>query len=700
MNLTVYVQYLGRSAGKRRTAGLLVAIAIITVGAWTVTGANLMAATDPVVSGGDSTYADYDPATGVYRDTLRGFSLKLPAYWIGNESTTGREFLTAVDNEAVPTSSLQGFAFNSSGNDASSEIKAIVDSAVASGSTLISSEPIEVPADTTGHRAVAEWTHSSGLLVRDDWSAFVKGSNLIVLKLQYLGTNYGIKKAEFDETVGSFAWEVPAPYGASKSDSLFLAGGEIRTIDPALYRGSTGGIPGEIFSGLVMLSPDIEVTPEIATHWDIDDTGTVYTFHLDPLAVFHDGRQITAADVKYSWERAPDPATESPTVLTYLGDIVGIAEMQSGEADHVTGIEAVDDVTLRVTISRPIQYFLQKLTYPTAFIVDSQAIEAGGDDWTDVPNGSGPFKIKRWDKDEVLVLERFEQHNTGAPKLQHIVYLLFSGIPMTMYENGEIDMVGVGGSQIDRVMDPANPLNADLITGDNYCTMYMWFNSSTEPFDDKNVRQAFAMAIDIDKIVEVSYKGLETRATALLPPGIPGYRERDNTVVFNPDAARQLLGNSSIRDSSIPSYGIPGSFHWMWETYLDISFTSIQVMEPQDAVDRRDAGELLFGIEGWCADYPDPQNFLEILFHSESQENSKGYSNPDFDELVDRAALETDPEIRNELYQQAEDILLDSYAIVPLWRGTTRFLAKPWVKNVVVAPIGVRTNHLIEIVRR
>ena len=122
-------------------------------------------------------------------------------------------------------------------------------------------------------------------------------------------------------------------------------------------------------------------------------------------------------------------------------------------------------------------------------------------------------------------------------------------------------------------------------------------------------------------------------------------------------------------------------------------------MEPQDWFDRRDAGEFLFGTTGWCADYPDPQNFLEILFHSESQENTSGYSNPVFDDLVEKAAIETDPQVRNALYGEAEDLLLDSYVLVPLWRGQTRILVKPWVKNLVITPIGVRANHLIEIVR-
>lgn len=180
----------------------------------------------------------------------------------------------------------------------------------------------------------------------------------------------------------------------------------------------------------------------------------------------------------------------------------------------------IDEQTLQVTITRPIQYFLQKLTYPTSYIVHQQAVEAVLEDWTEAPNGSGPFKLKQWDKDEIMILARHDVYNMGAPKLKHIVYLMFAGQPMTMYENSEIDIAGVGSSNIERATDPTNVLNADLRVEDNYCTTYLWFNPESDEFGDFNVRKAFAMVIDIDKVIEVGRKGNVTRATTLLPPGI------------------------------------------------------------------------------------------------------------------------------------------------------------------------------------
>jgi oligopeptide transport system substrate-binding protein len=648
-------------------------------------------------------YADFDSSTGIYVDTLRGFSLKIPTGWVGTEITDSSAFLEAFDDPVLPTLYALAFLLNSEGQNAQEAMNGIADLLLVNRTepVLLKSESVAAPDGTSAHRLLVDWKSAEGIENREEWVGFVRGSSWVVLQVSIAVSDHEAKLAQIDEFVSSFAWETPTPYGASKDDSLFLAGGEIRTIDPVQDRGSAGGIATEIFSGLVVLDTNIEIAAEIASSWEIDDSGLVYTFHLNPSAVFHDGRQITAEDVKYSWERAAEPATESPTVLTYLGDIVGIDAMNSGDATTVSGLVVIDDVTLQVTIEKPIQYFLQKLTYPTALIVDRYAVEAGGEDWTDAPNGSGPFKLKQWDKDEVMVLERHEEHYTVVPKLKHIVYMLFAGRPMTMYENDEIDMVGVGGSNIERVTDPANALNADLVIGDNYCTSYLWFNTAREPFSDVFIREAFAKSIDIDKVVEVSLKGTSTRSTSLLPPGIPGHLERPNAVQYDVAAALTALKNSplSIQGGAIDVYGVSAPFLSMWKENLGAYFVSIDVVESDDWLERRDAGEFLFGTTGWCADYPDPQNFLEILFHSESQENSTGYSNSEFDRLVEEAAVETNPDVRIALYQQAEDLLIENYVMVPLWRGQSRLLVKPWVKNAQVTPIGVRTSHLLEIQR-
>src|SRR3990172_1797245 len=175
--------------------------------------------------------------------------------------------------------------------------------------------------------------------------------------------------------------------------ALVLAGGE--STNPRDYDPATTFSSGDklIFSGLVSFNPKLNLTPDLAEKWDVNAEGTVYTFHLRTNAKFHNRRAVTARDVIYSWERAASPALASDTVLTYLGDIVGDRKMLAGRADHISGLTAPDEYTLQVTIDAPKPYFLLKLTYPTAFVLDRENVESG-EEWYRKPNGTGPFKLR------------------------------------------------------------------------------------------------------------------------------------------------------------------------------------------------------------------------------------------------------------------------------------------------------------------
>ena len=157
--------------------------------------------------------------------------------------------------------------------------------------------------------------------------------------------------------------------------AIVYSGGEstnLRDYDPATTYSAGNKL---VFSGLVSFDPHLNLTPDLAETWDVSDDGTVYTFHLRENARFHDGRFVTAKDVVYSWERAASPQLASDTVLTYLGDIVGVREMVAGQADHISGLKVIDDLTLQVTIDAPKPYFILKLTFPTAFVVDKANVE-------------------------------------------------------------------------------------------------------------------------------------------------------------------------------------------------------------------------------------------------------------------------------------------------------------------------------------
>ena len=185
------------------------------------------------------------------------------------------------------------------------------------------------------------------------------------------------------------------------------------TLDPHHSSDTTSSaIVVELFSGLVTINLDLQLAPDLAESWEVSGDGLTYTFRLRPNAVFHDGRPVTAHDVKYSFERALDPETGSATVDAYLDDIVGAEERLAGEAQQVEGVRVVDDRTVTITIKEPRSYFLAKLTYPAAFVVDRENIEEDGEQWTREPNGTGPFRLKEWSRPR---WRRWSSSSAAAP---------------------------------------------------------------------------------------------------------------------------------------------------------------------------------------------------------------------------------------------------------------------------------------------
>ena len=428
---------------------------------------------------------------GLYENTSEGFSVVLPDGWVGQENEDNFPLLSTLGGEedAEGNSPVRGQVWVIPRGDDSSA-QAWIEGELA-GLPVVRSEPRSYADAESAHQLFTSRPTESGEALVDLWTAVARGSQVFLLRVQTVEPDWATYETEANAFTDSFALQAPMPFGTSRDDSLFQYWGEILTLDPALSRSGAGDILGGIFSGLVKLDTDLQVVADMAESWEVSDNNTVFTFTLRDNARFHDGRTVTAADVKYSWERALD--LESPVAYTYLGDIVGAQAMVDGEAETLEGVEVLDDRTLRVTITDPFSYFLSKLTYPTSFVVDRANVETGGD-WTDAPNGTGAFKLKVWEKDRLLILERNEDWYGGAPVLAHVVYRIFAGIPMQMYENGEIDLTNIYVNNIDRARDPANDLSNELVEGTSLCTSYLGFNVSHPPFDDPKVRQALALA--------------------------------------------------------------------------------------------------------------------------------------------------------------------------------------------------------------
>jgi len=501
--------------------------------------------------------------------------------------------------------------------------------------------------------------------------------------------------------IASLARNVSAdePLQGSLNQALVLAGGETtnpREYDPATTHGSGDKLA---YSGLVAFDPHLNLTPDLAETWDVSPDGTVYTFHLRENAKFHNGRIVTAQDVLYSWERAASPTLQSDTAPTYLGDIVGVKEMANGQADHIAGLRALDEHTLQVTIDAPKPYFLLKLTYPTAFVVDKANVESG-EEWFRTPNGTGPYKMTEWRRFEQITYEANPDFYLGKPSIPYVVIKLYSGVGIRLYEAGEIDITGIGYYSADRFLDPTEPLHNELMTGVNLCTGFMVFDVTQPPFDDVKVRQAFTMAFDRQKFIDVVLSGRALPAIGLYPPGLPGFNIGLQGLPYDPERARQLLAESKYGDNLPPiiytDAGI-GSYigadvaamAQMWKQTLGVEIT-VENLEPNYYYDQIYAGQhgQIFG-GGWCADYPDPENFADVLFYSQSLQNNGGYANPELDRLLEQARVEQDVNKRIEMYQQAEQIIVNDAPVLFTTHSLSYLLVKPYVKGYVFAPIDV-----------
>lgn len=492
-------------------------------------------------------------------------------------------------------------------------------------------------------------------------------------------------------------------------DVLNLYGIDPLTLDPALASDFTSAeYILQIFGGLVRLGEDLNPQPDIARRWEVTSDGRTYTFWLREDVAFHDGRPVTAWDFKYAWERALAPETGSQTAATYLGDIVGTGEVLGGARRQISGVRVVDDYTLTVTVDVPKTYFLSKLTYPTAFVVD-EANVARGRDWWRSPNGTGPFLLREWQENERLVLVRNDRYHGQRARLDAAVFKLLGGVPLVMYETDEIDVTEVSVVDIDRVTDKAGPFHTQLEVIPELSFFYLGFNHTRPPFDDVNVRRAFTHAVDKEKVISLVYRGTVARAQGILPHGLPGFNPDLEGLGFDVARAKSYLAASKYGGASGLPPIILTTSGWggiispylealvvQWRQNLGVA-VAVRQLEPQTFFYRlKQEKDEMFAI-GWVADYPHPQNFLEILFGTGSDSNFGEYADPAVDALLARAAVTTDRERMFSLYQQAEEMLVSDAAVLPLWFGKNYLLIKPYVKGYRPNPMGTTSLNLVSV---
>lgn len=505
--------------------------------------------------------------------------------------------------------------------------------------------------------------------------------------------------------------------GASEGVFRYALQSRPTTLDPALVEdGDTIDMLQQVFGGLVQWSPTNEIVPNIAKDWDLSADGRTYTFHLRTDVKFHApiSRPVTAQDVVYSITRALLPATKSPTAKSYLYDIVGAADVLEHNAKTLSGLKAIDDHTLALTIDKRKPYFLGKLTYPTAYVVCREAIERNNgvvDEKAMV--GTGPFMLKEYRLGYAVSLVANQSYYGGVPKLKGIErpILADSNSRQTRYESGGLDLVDVQRADLPRVkQDPV--LSKQLREFARANIWYLALNQKAyAPFKDKRVRQAFAMSIDKDALIKMALQGTATRATNIVPPGVPGRNDAATGLPYDPAKARELLAQAGFAGGKgLPKLTISfrQGYKYIEDCVLSIRGdlkrnlgieVDVQQIEWAQFLTLRGNGSLPCFFLRWSADYLDPQNFLSLMLRTGSVENAIGYSNPQFDKLCDQADVEPNNATRMKLYAQAEAIALDDAPWAPCFYLRDVELVKPNVRELKDSLMGHQPHLKTELAR-
>jgi len=468
------------------------------------------------------------------------------------------------------------------------------------------------------------------------------------------------------------------------------------TLDPAHATDLTSSaVIRQVFDALLELDEKLVPAPALAERWMVSADHRAYTFHLRRGAKFHNGREVRAADVKYSFERAA--RGKRPWVFEKL---VGAREFIQGGAPEIAGVRVVDDATVELRLERPFAPFLHLIAYDAASIVPREEADRRGAGFASHPVGTGAFRFGSWRRDDQVVLERFPEHFRGPANLERVVFRVIpaEATRFNEYAAGQLDVSDIPTGRC-RALQADPKLKADVAIWPTLGTSALRFNVERAPFTDARVRRAIAHAIDPAIIVNRVLEGCVAPAQGIVPPVLAGWTATAKRLPLDRERARSLLAEAGFpggRGLGPLAYHFnTGDLNQRIAEALQAQLKEVGVALELRRLDWAahikvvDDGSAGFFRQGWIADYPDPENFLTVLFHSRNvgpPGNTSRYRNPAVDRLFDEADTMAPGAQRVKRYQEAEQVILDDAAWVSLYHYASRALIKPHVKGLERSP--------------
>jgi oligopeptide transport system substrate-binding protein len=468
-----------------------------------------------------------------------------------------------------------------------------------------------------------------------------------------------------------------------------------------------GDVQRDLGEGLTGYAADGTLILAAAERWELSEDGLQYTFWLRPEGRWSNGDKVTAQDFVYSFRRLVNPATAAFYAQQSFGDVVNAIEIVAGEKPvEDLAVEAIDDLQLRITLRYPVPYFLALLTHPSTFPLHRPSVELHGDAHARPGNlvSNGAYKLQEWEVGSYIEIARNEHFRlndqTAIDRVRHHI-TPEDAAELNRYRAGELDVTFSVPSEVFEQMQEERP---DELKVSPYLAVYYYgFNLTRPPFRDRpKLRQALSMAIDREILTEkVTGRG-EAPAYGWVPPGTSDYEPRQFLYANMSKEERHRKARELYREAGFSKdnpfrveirYNTADSHkrvalavQSMWRDVLGVESTLINE-EQQVLLEniRMQQATQVFRLS-WTGDYNDAHTFLSVM-ESDNPSNLTGFSNKEYDELMDKAATQTDPGLRQVYLEEAEKLLLSEHPVIPLYFYVNKNMVSPrvrgWEDNVL-----------------
>lgn len=493
---------------------------------------------------------------------------------------------------------------------------------------------------------------------------------------------------------------VVAACGGGGSDGAAAPPGTLRvglerpkTLDPALAQFPAElVIVEQLFDSLTAYDPDTLVpVPSVAQRWESNPELTVWDFYLSPEARFSTGRAITAADVKFTFERIAAPGSGS-RAGPELAVVAGYEEFQRGDVGELAGLVVVDEATVRFTLTQPRATFAAVVGQPAFGIVPPEAVAAPEPEFGFQPVGSGPFALRSRSADVIRLVP--------APGRD----VEIRGIDVFLSDNAQAPYGAFLRGRLDWASVPAERV-AEVVAGRGDgefrpypAQLYYGFNLANPKYSDARFREAIVAAIDRKRLVDTVYGDRVRPTSSLVPEGFPGHVSDacGQPCDYDPVRSRRLLsevfGDGAVHEVVLDYDDDPVQDALVRAMQADLAAVGIpSVLRPHSFADY-----LQFVVTGahevfrlaWIAPTPTADSVIGPLFLTGSADNVTKFSSPEVDTLVGQARSTADPGPRDDLYRQAETLILGQFAVIPIAQLETHTVTSERVRGLRMNAFG------------